>query len=62
MNASQRKRFEEDLARIVRRANRLRAAIDGSADVVVVQVRQCEVAKHTRGAHTRTVIKLRKGK
>ncbi len=51
--------FEEELARIVRRANRLRAAIAGSADVRQVSVKSCKVAAHTRGAHTRTVITLR---
>lgn len=52
--------FEDELARIVRRATRLRAAIAGSADVRRVKVAECKVAAHTRGAHTRVVIQLKK--
>ena len=56
------KKFEDELARVVRRAMRLRAAIAGSADITRVRVAECEVAAHTRGAHTRLVIRLRKDK
>ena len=60
MTPAQRKQFEEELARIVRRRERLSAALAGSADVERVQVRQCVVPEHTRGAHTRIVIRLKK--
>jgi hypothetical protein len=61
-SALQRKAFEDELARIVRRANRLRAAMDGSADIVATPVNRCVVAKHERAAHTRYIIKRRKSK
>lgn len=59
MNAARRKQFEEDLARIIRRAGRLRAAMSGDADVVAVKVKKCVVPEHTRGSHTRYVIQKR---
>lgn len=52
--------FEEELARILRRAARLKAALAGSADIERVQVQACKVAAHTRGAHTRVIIRMRK--
>lgn len=56
------KKFEDELKRIVRRAMRLRAAIADSADIRRVRVDACRVAAHTRGAHTRLVITVRKDK
>lgn len=52
--------FEQELARVVRRAQRLRAALAHEADVVRVEVPACKVRAHTRGAHQRLVIKLRR--
>lgn len=61
MNARQRATFEADLARIVRRANRIRAAMNGSMDVVAVEVKESRLIKeHKRGAHTRYIIVRRK--
>lgn len=53
------RKFEEDLAIVLRRVRRLRAAIDGQADVRYVQVKACKVRAHERGAHRRAVIVLR---
>ncbi len=52
--------FEKQLQVVIRRAKRLQAAIDGSADVRRVKVKECEVEAHSRGEHYRTVITLRK--
>lgn len=52
--------FESELARVLRRAERLKAAVSGSADVIEVHVREHNVRAHKRGAHTRYVITLRK--
>jgi len=52
-------KFEEQLAIVLRRAARLQAAIDGSAEIEYVEVGACRVKAHRRGAHTRAVIKLR---
>lgn len=52
--------FEDELARIVRRAQRLRAAIAGEATITRVQVREVKVRAHTRRAHVRLVITARK--
>jgi hypothetical protein len=57
---SRQTKFEEELARIVRRANRLRAALAGDADIVKVEVKKCTVPQHDRVAHTRLVIQKRK--
>lgn len=59
MTRAQRLQFEQDLARILRRAARIRAAFEGSADVVAIKVKPCKVAEHKRGAHTRYVIQKR---
>lgn len=48
--------FEAELARVVRRANRLRAAIAGEATITRVEVKRTEVRKHWRKAHVRLVI------
>lgn len=53
--------FEEELARVLRRAARLRAAVEGSADLQRVEVDGGWVRKHYRKKHTRIVIRLRKG-
>lgn len=52
--------FEKQLQAVIRRAKRLQAAIDGSADVKRVHVDGCKVEAHTRGEHYRTVITLRR--
>lgn len=52
--------FEEELQRVVRRANRLRAAMSGDATVTEVPVKSVRVRAHTRRAHTRLVITTRK--
>lgn len=52
--------FEDELKRVLRRAQRLRAAIAHEADIERVKVKSCRVVSHTRGAHTRLVIRLRK--
>ena len=62
MNKTQRTQFEQDLARIIRRANRIKAAMDGSADVYQVTVKPTRVRAHTRGEHTRVIIKMKKKK
>lgn len=56
MSPGQRKMFEDELERIVRRAQRLRAALEGSADLREIKVAACKVAEHERGAHTRYVV------
>lgn len=55
--------FEDQLAAVLRRAKRLQAALDGSADITYVKVKESKwVERHKRGAHTRAVITLRKPK
>jgi len=54
------KEFEEQLQSVLRRAARLRAAIEGSADITYVQVAKTHVRAHDRRAHRRAVITLRK--
>lgn len=60
VTVTRRKSFEDELARIVRRANRLRAALTDSADVKAVDVKKATVPEHTRVAHTRYIVVRRK--
>ena len=52
--------FEIELATVRRRAARLQAAVDGSAQVTEVKVKAHNVRAHKREAHTRYVITLGK--
>jgi hypothetical protein len=52
--------FETELATVRRRVQRLQAAIDGSAQVTEVEVKEHSVRAHKRAAHTRYVITLGK--
>lgn len=52
--------FEEELSRTLRRAERLRAAMKGSADVRYVDVKESRwIERHKRSAHKRMIITLR---
>lgn len=51
--------FETELAAVRRRATRLQAAVDGTADITEVKVKEHSVRAHKRAAHTRYVITLR---
>lgn len=51
--------FEVELAAVRRRAARLQAAVDGTADITEVKVKEHNVRAHKRAAHTRYVITLR---
>lgn len=53
--------FQSEIKRLHRRIMRLNALKTGSADVYQVSVKPTKVRAHTRQAHTRVVIKLRKG-
>jgi hypothetical protein len=52
--------FEDELSRVLRRAERLRAAIKGSASVTTVQVKAHKVREHNVRAHARVIITMRK--
>lgn len=60
MDVKARKRFEEELARIVRRVNRLKSALEGSADIEFIEVGECQVKAHLRSRHKRAIIRKRK--
>lgn len=60
MRPAERKRFEDELKRVVRRRERLAAALSGSAEIERVPVKECVVHEHTRGEHTRLVVRLKK--
>lgn len=62
LDTKRKKTFEDELARIVRRANRLRAALEGSADVKRVPVGRAQVPAHTREPHYRYIVVRRKRK
>lgn len=62
MRPVERRQFEQELKRIVRRRERLAAALSGSAEVERVPVKQCTVPEHTRGEHTRLIVRLKKRK
>lgn len=51
--------FEAELTRVLARAERLRAAVAGKANITKVQVKAHKVKAHDRAAHTRYVIKVR---
>ena len=53
--------FQSELKRLHRRIMRLNALKSGSADVYQVTVKPTKVRAHTRGEHTRVIIKLKKG-
>jgi hypothetical protein len=52
--------FEEELERVLRRAEKLKAAIKGSASIQRVDVKAHNVRAHSVRAHTRLLIKLPK--
>ncbi len=52
--------FETELDRVLRRVNRLKAAIAGDAQVTEVKVKEHNVRAHKRAAHTRYVITIGK--
>lgn len=54
--------FEVELDTVLRRAARLRAAIEGNAEITEVKVKAHPVRAHTRAAHTRYVILVGKKK
>jgi len=56
VTTGRRKLFEDELKRIVRRANRLRAALEGSVDVKAVEVGRAKVEAHTRAPHVRYIM------
>jgi hypothetical protein len=62
LDKKRRKTFEEALASIVRRAGRLKAALEGSADIKRVPVGKATVPEHTREAHYRYIIVRRRKK
>jgi hypothetical protein len=54
--------FEVELDRVVRRAERLRDALAGTADINEVHVVAHKVRAHDRAAHVRYVITRRRAK
>lgn len=52
--------FEDELRRALARAERLRAAQEGRADVTEVRVRAHKVKAHDRAAHVRYAIRVRR--
>ena len=52
--------FEVELARVLRRAELLRAALRGDALIEEVRVRETKVRAHTRREHVRYVLRRRK--
>jgi len=50
--------FETELAAVLRRAERLKAAVAGTATITPVDVKKCMVKAHSRVAHTRYVITI----